>query len=95
MADTDAPVERRENLFLRWLTVGLLGAMVVLGGVIWTRVAAQVDRNTEKLAEHSLALQRLDLEASAERRTNSDRLIAIQAYLQAIGDRLQVSKPIP
>lgn len=93
--DTDTPVDRRETLFLRWLTGGLLMGGITLGGVIWSRVASQVDRNTEELAQHSMAIQRLDLDASAERRNNTERLASIQAWLVAIGQRLQVAQPPP
>ena len=90
-----ASMDRRENLFLRWLVGGGLFAIMVLGGIVWTRVAAQGDQNTKDITAQALQIQRLDLDSASDRRATAVALQAITAWLQAIGQRLDVRQPPP
>lgn len=95
MSPAEAAVDRRENVFLRWLIVGMLAGLITLGGVVWNRVANETADNTRELREHKLAIQRLELDAAADRRSTSVLLAGIQQWLQAIGQRLNVAVPPP
>ncbi len=90
-----ASIERRENVFLRWVVGAGMGVIVVLGGIVWGRTADQVSENTKIIRDHALSIQRLELDAASDRRANSVQLSTIQAWLQAIGTRLNVAQPPP
>ncbi len=92
---TIAALDARETVFLRWLVGAGLGVIALLGGIVWNRVAIQIDVNTKLLSDHSMAIQRLDLDAASDRRASTAQLAAINAWLQAIGNRLNVSQPPP
>ena len=90
-----ASIDRRENLFLRWIVSGGLAVIAILGSVVWLRVANQVDRNTADITSHAMKLQQLESDSANDRRAMSDKLQAITAWLQAIGQRLDVRQPPP
>lgn len=95
MLPAEGVADRRENQFLRWIVGGMLAILGLFGGIVWNRTAGQVETNTERLRVHDLQLQRLELDAGADRRATAQSLAAIQQWLQAIGQRLNVPQPPP
>lgn len=97
--DISGEIRRHENVAL-WRLVGLLvtGMLLVgggLGGVVWNRVAGQVDENTRRLAAQELDIQAIKMDAASDRRAASVDRASIIAWLQAIGQRLNVAQPPP
>ena len=89
------PVQKTENAWLRWLNIIMLGLIGTLGGMVWKATSDQVTENTKTLRDHDLKLQRLELDAVADRRATAMALQNIQGWLQAIGQRMNVSPPPP